>query len=101
MALRAEGIATRVVSLPCVERFLEQDPDYQEAVLPNAVRKRIAIEAGATGYWYRFVGMDGVVIGLDRYGESAPASDIYTSLGITADRVKAEGLRLIHSLALI
>ncbi len=101
IALRAEGIATRVVSFPCVERFLAQDLDYQEAVLPHAIRKRIAIEAGATGYWYRFTGMDGVVIGLDRYGESAPAPDIYTSLGITADRIKAEGLRLIHSLALV
>lgn len=97
--LRYEGIAIRVVSLPCIERFLAQDSAYQESVLPQKIRKRIAIEASATGYWYRFVGLDGSIIGLDHFGESGPAEAVYASLGITAERVKAEGLRLMNSFA--
>lgn len=100
-ALRQEGIATRVISLPCVERFLTQDPEYRDSLLPKQIRKRIAIEAGATNYWYRLIGLDGVVIGIDRYGESAPAPAVYESLGITVERLKAEGRRLIHSHVLI
>ena len=83
---QAEGLQVRVVSMPCAERFLETDGAYQEHVLPHTVKKRIAIEAAATGYWYRFVGLDGTVIGLDRFGESAPAKAIYEDLGITAER---------------
>ncbi|MCR9191708.1 MAG: transketolase [Gammaproteobacteria bacterium] len=98
--LREEGIATRVVSMPCVEQFLAQDPTYQESVLPPHVRKRIAIEAGASAFWYRFVGLDGVVIGIDRFGESAPGDTIFANLGFTAERIKAEGLRLNHTAAL-
>ncbi len=83
--VKTQGMHVRVVSMPCAERFLNQDAAYQEHVLPNAVRKRIAIEAAATGYWYRFVGMDGAVIGIDRYGASAPATDIYHYLGLTVE----------------
>ncbi len=98
--LRKAGIATRVVSMPCAERFLAQDLAYQELILPRSVRKRIAIEAGATAYWYRFVGLDGCVIGLDRFGECGPGAEVFTYLEITAERVKIEGLRLCHACAL-
>nr|HAT8714485.1 transketolase [Legionella jordanis] len=81
------GKKIRVVSMPCCERFLAQDEDYQEKVLPNSVRKRVAIEAAASGYWYRFVGLDGQVIGLDRFGVSAPAADAFQYLGITAEHL--------------
>ena len=87
---KAKGIQVRVVSMPCAERFLAQDATYQEHVLPREIRKRVAIEATSTNYWYRFVGLDGAVIGIDRFGASAPAADIYTYLGITAEQtVKA------------
>ena len=95
--LREAGIATRVVSMPCVELFLAQDATYQEAILPKTVRKRIAIEAGGTAYWYRFVGLDGCVIGLDRFGECGPGEIVFASLEITAERVKMEGFRLCLS----
>lgn len=95
--LRDAGIATRVISMPCVERFLAQDLTYQEAILPRAVRKRIAIEAGGTAFWYRFVGLDGCVIGIDRFGECGPAEQVFSHLEITAERVKIEGLRLCRS----
>lgn len=77
----------RVVSMPCCERFLQQTQDYQNAVLPSQVRCRIAVEAGSTAYWYRFVGLDGAVIGIDRFGVSAKAEDAYAALGITVDHI--------------
>ena len=95
--LEAQGISTRVVSMPCAEQFLAQDLGYQEAILPRAIRKRIAIEAGATAYWHRFVGLDGTVIGLDRFGECGPGNKVFAYLGFTAEHVKNEGLRLCRS----
>jgi transketolase len=86
------GLQIRVVSMPCAERFLAQDSAYQEEVLPKHIRKRIAIEAAASGYWYRFVGLEGAVIGLDRFGASAPAADIYKDVGITVEKT-IEALR--------
>jgi len=79
--------SVRVVSMPCVELFLNQDKSYQEKVLPAAVKNRIAIEAGAKDPWYRFVGLDGKVIGLESFGESAPAKDVYEALGITVEKI--------------
>ena len=84
--VKNQGLHIRVVSMPCAERFLAEDLAYQEQVLPHAVRKRIAIEAAASGYWYRFVGLDGTVIGIDRFGASAPAADVYQYLGITVEK---------------
>jgi transketolase len=81
------GIAVRVVSMPCAERFLEQDAAYQEQVLPATNRNRIAIEAAATGYWYRFVGLDGTVIGIDQFGASAPLKALYDYFGITLETI--------------
>lgn len=83
------GMQVRVVSMPCAERFLAQDAAYQEQVLPTAVRRRVAIEAAASDYWYRFVGLDGAVIGIDRFGFSAPAEEVYQELGITVAKTIA------------
>ncbi len=95
-ALKAQtyGIAVRVVSMPCAERFLLQDNAYQEQVLPHKIRKRIAIEAATTAYWYRFVGLDGAVIGLDTFGHSAPAQDIYEYVGITVEKIMTTLLKI-------
>jgi transketolase len=88
-ALAQEGRAVRVVSMPCVERFLAQDADYREHVLPAALRKRLAVEAGVTQYWRGFVGLDGDVLGVDRFGESAPWTDVYALFGLDQDNVAA------------
>ncbi|MDP9141311.1 MAG: transketolase [Pseudomonadota bacterium] len=89
------GRRVRVVSMPCAEVFLAQDAAYRESVLPAAQRKRIAIEAGITLYWRAFVGLDGEVIGVDRFGESAPAPQVYKYLGVTAEAVLASAARLL------
>lgn len=89
-ALAQEGRAVRVVSMPCVERFLTQDADYREHVLPTALRKRLAVEAGVTHYWRGFVGLDGDVLGVDRFGESAPWTDVYALFGLDQDNVAAK-----------
>ncbi len=85
--LDAAGIKTRVVSMPSTDVFLRQDAAYREAVLPNAVRKRVAVEAGVTGFWRQFVGLDGAVIGIDTFGASAPADQLYKHFGITTAHV--------------
>jgi len=85
--LDAAGLKTRVVSMPSTDVFLRQDAAYRETVLPNAVRKRVAIEAGVTGFWRQFVGLDGAVIGIDTFGASAPADKLYQHFGITTAHV--------------
>jgi len=85
--LEKEGRKVRVVSMPSTTVFDEQDADYRESVLPSAVRKRIAIEAAHVDYWYKHVGLDGRVIGMTGYGESAPASDLFKHFGFTVDNV--------------
>ena len=77
----------RVISMPCAELFLKQDDAYKNQLLPPQVRKRIAIEAASSAYWYQFVGLDGGVIGLDSFGVSAPAPQAYEYLGITVERI--------------
>jgi transketolase len=93
--LSEAGRRVRVVSMPCAEVFLAQDAAYRESVLPSVQRKRIAIEAGITLYWRAFVGLDGEVIGVDRFGESAPAPQVYKYLGVTAEAVVASAGRLL------
>ncbi len=93
--LREKGIDARVVSMPSMELFLRQSDEYREAVLPAAVRKRLAVEAGATMPWYRFTGLDGAVIGLDHYGASAPAAVLFKAYGFTVDNVVAEAEKLL------
>jgi len=85
--LEAEGIKVRVVSMPSADVFDRQPADYRESVLPNAVRKRVAIEAGVTGFWRQYVGLDGAVIGIDTFGASAPAEVLYPHFGITVEKV--------------
>jgi transketolase len=88
-AAKQFGDGIRVVSMPCTERFLRQDQSYQEEVLPASCRKRVAIEAGVTTFWSRFVGLDGKVVGIDRFGMSAPGAKVMSQLGITAESVVA------------
>jgi transketolase len=85
--LDAAGLKTRVVSLPSTDVFDRQDAAYRESVLPKAVRKRVAVEAGITDFWRKYVGLDGAVVGLDRFGASAPAGDLYRYFGITTEAV--------------
>ncbi|BEP15633.1 transketolase [Acidothermaceae bacterium B102] len=87
--LEAQGTRTRVVSMPCVEWFLEQDQSYRQQVLPPDVKVRASIEAAITMGWRDFVGDHGEMLGLDHYGASAPASVLYEQFGLTADRVVA------------
>ncbi|PWC62650.1 transketolase [Azospirillum sp. TSH7] len=91
--LAGRGIAARVVSMPCCEIFDLQDEAWRSSVLPDGV-PRLAVEAGATGLWRATVGLDGDVVGLDRYGESAPAGDLYRHFGITAEAVADRAQRL-------
>jgi transketolase len=85
-ALAGEGIAVRVVSMPCAEVFDRQDASYQKAVLPRAL-PRVAIEAGVSSFWRKYVGLDGAVIGIDRFGESAPAGQVFDYFGFTVTNV--------------
>ena len=87
--LTADGIAVRVVSMPCAERFEAADAAYRDSVLPPSCRARLAVEAAASALWYRWVGLDGRVVGLDRFGESAPAGALFEKYGFTADNVAA------------
>ena len=87
--LSADGINTRVVSMPSTDAFDAQDADYRESVLPAGVTARVAIEAGVTEGWWRHVGSQGRVIGLDRFGESAPANELFEHFGFTIDNVVA------------
>ncbi|MET0261696.1 MAG: transketolase [Rariglobus sp.] len=86
-AAKILGEGTRVVSVPCFERFNRQPAAYREAILPSSCRKRVAIEAGVTGLWYQYVGLDGKVIGIDRFGMSAPGATVFKELGITTEAV--------------
>ena len=87
--LEADGIAARVVSMPCLEWFDAQEPAYRDAVLPPSVRARVSVEAGATIGWYRYVGDAGRVIGLDHFGASADPAILYREFGITVDSIVA------------
>jgi transketolase len=86
-ALEADGVAARVVSLPCWERFEAQDASYRDEVLPPSVRKRVSVEVGVSLGWERWVGDEGAIVGLDHFGASAPAGTIFEKFGFTVDRV--------------
>ncbi|WP_444895697.1 transketolase [Microbulbifer sp. SSSA005] len=81
------GKKVRVVSMPCAELFMEQEEAYRESVLPSSVRARVAVEASHKDYWYKFVGFDGAIIGMETFGESAPAGDLMRYFGFTVDNV--------------
>ncbi|WP_018232697.1 transketolase [Thioalkalivibrio thiocyanodenitrificans] len=85
--LAGKGRKVRVVSMPSTDVFDAQDAAYRESVLPAAVRARVAVEAGVTGFWLKYVGLDGRVVGIDRFGESAPGDALMKEFGFTADNV--------------
>ncbi|MEA4888036.1 MAG: transketolase [Clostridiaceae bacterium] len=95
--LKTRGIAARVVSMPSMEVFNEQPEAYRESVLPSSIRARLAVEAGATMPWYRYVGLDGRVIGLDHYGASAPAKILFEQFGLTAGHVAEEAEAILKA----
>jgi len=86
-AMNADGEKVRLVSMPSVDVFESQDPAYQEEVIPNAVRKRLAVEAAGSEYWAKFVGLDGKVIGMQTFGESAPGGELMEHFGFSAENV--------------
>ncbi|MEJ2669036.1 MAG: transketolase, partial [Gammaproteobacteria bacterium] len=93
--LKSQGHAVRVVSMVSTEMFDAQSVDFQSRLLPANVRARVAVEAGTTDFWRKYVGLEGEVIGLDRFGESAPAGKLYDYFGITEDTIAAAAHRLV------
>jgi transketolase len=86
--LAAEGIPVRVVSMPSTNAFDKQDKAYQTAVLPKGL-PRVAVEAGVTGFWRKYVGLEGAVVGMDTFGESAPAPALFKEFGFTPENIVA------------
>jgi transketolase len=95
-SLEADGIPTRVVSLPCWERFEAQDQAYRDGVLPPSVRKRVTVEMGVSQGWERYAGDEGAIIGLDHFGASAPAGTILREFGFTVERVADVARRVVR-----
>ena len=93
--LQADGIGTRVVSLPCWELFEKQSQDYRDQVLPPTCEKRVAVEAASTFGWERYVGFKGKVIGMQSYGASGPIAQLMEKFGFTVDNVVAKVKELI------
>ena len=93
--LSENGTAIRVVSMPCTDLFDAQDPSYQESVLPQSVSARVAIEAGISDYWYKYVGLGGKVIGMQSFGESAPAELLFEHFGFSVDNVVDTAKKLL------
>jgi transketolase len=92
--LRAEGKNVRVVSMPCIELFEEQDAAYRESVLPAACRKRVVVEASSSFGWHKYTGFDGATISIDRFGASAPGPVCLEKFGFTVDNVVAQAKAL-------
>ena len=95
-ALEADGIPTRVVSLPCWERFEAQDQAYRDSVLPPSVKKRVTVEMGISLGWERYAGDEGAIIGIDHFGASAPAGTILREFGFTVERVADVARRVVR-----
>jgi len=93
--LAQQGKAVRVVSMPSTDVFEQQDASYRESVLPAGVSKRIAVEAGITDSWYKYVGLNGKIIGMNSFGESAPAEQLFTHFGITTEKVLEAAQQLL------
>jgi transketolase len=85
--LRKNGRKVRVVSMPCTDVFDAQSAEYKESVLPSAVINRVAVEALIADYWYKYVGLNGKIIGMTTFGESAPAGELFEYFGITTEKV--------------
>jgi transketolase len=95
-ALAAEGTSVRVVSMPCIELFEAQPASYREEVLPRRVTARLAVEPGASLSWWRWVGSDGDVLGLDRFGASAPGTTVLEKLGFSTENILARARALLE-----
>ncbi|MFN3067082.1 transketolase [Serratia sp. J2] len=93
--LTAEGRKVRVVSMPSTDAFDKQDAAYRESVLPAAVSARVAVEAGIADYWYKYVGLNGAIVGMTTFGESAPAEQLFKEFGFTVDNVVAKATALL------
>jgi len=93
--LEADGIATRLVSMPCLENFAAQDPEYRDSVLPPGVAARVSVEAAATFGWERWTGDHGETIGMHGFGASAPASALYEHFGFTPERIAEAGRAVV------
>jgi transketolase len=93
-ALNAQGKRVRLVSMPSTDAFDLQDAAYRELVLPTTVTRRVAIEAGATALWWKYVGSGGRVLGIDTFGASAKATDLYKHFGLTAEKLQQTVLEL-------
>jgi transketolase len=95
-ALNSEGVAVQLVSMPCVEWFDQQSQTYRDEVLPPSITARVAVEAGATFGWYRFVGTRGQVVGLDHFGASASAPVLFEEFGITPAAVVSAAMKTLQ-----
>ncbi len=93
--LEAEGIRVRLVSMPCLDRFAEQDQAYRDSVLPPAVRARVAVEAASALGWHRWVGEDGDIVAMEGFGASAPAKALYEHFGFTGEKVAERARALL------
>lgn len=93
--LEKEGISTRVVSMPCVDLFEEQTKEYIDSVIPPDVKKRVSVEAGSTFGWHRWVGNEGVALGIDTFGISAPYEQVYDHFGLTPEKIAAKAKSLV------
>jgi transketolase len=93
--LKENGIAARVVSMPCMELFDEQDDSYKQRVFPKGLRKRLAVEAASPMGWHRYVTDEGDTLGMTRFGESAPAADLFKEFGFTVENVVSRAKALL------
>jgi transketolase len=96
-SLAADGVRVRVVAMPCMELFEAQSQEYRDQVLPEAVKARLAVEPGATMSWWKWVGSGGEVLGLDRFGASAPGTTVLEELGFTSANIGARARALLES----
>ena len=94
-ALKAEGVDVRVVSMPSMELFDKQSADYKESVLPNAVRKRVGVEAASSFGWHKYVGLDGALVCMESFGISGPQDKVFAKFGITTENIIAKTLELV------
>jgi transketolase len=95
-ALAGEGIAARVVSMPSTDVFERQEASYKANVLPRGI-PRVAIEAGVTDFWYKYVGLEGAVVGIDTFGESAPAPVLFKHFGFTVENVVSKARSVLQA----
>ncbi|MFZ7235093.1 transketolase-like TK C-terminal-containing protein, partial [Avibacterium avium] len=93
--LRQEGKKIRVVSMPSTNVFDKQDEAYRESVLPSSVTKRVAVEAGISEFWYKYVGFGGRIVGMNTFGESAPAGELFKLFGFTVENVVAKAKEIL------